>query len=185
MRPDKISRATEPAFTHAPWLSVYLDDVEFAGDTFKYLRLVESNGAPGTVVLPLWGTSVGMVRQYRVALDADVWELPRGFGEFPEDPVKDAVRELSEETGLTANGWTDLGTVMPNSGLAAGSVRLWLATVGGERDLTALDQEVDQFEWWPVSRLRAAIVADEIRDGFTMAAFLRAELRGLLPGEDR
>ncbi|GAA2646305.1 NUDIX hydrolase [Streptomyces vastus] len=185
MRPDKISRAAEPVFAHAPWLSVYLDDVEFADQTFKYLRLVESDGTPGTVVMALWGESVGMVRQYRVALDADVWELPRGFGESADDPIKDAVRELREETGLAADGWTDLGTVMPNSGLMVGSVRLWLATVSGERDLAALDDEIDQFEWWPVSRLRAAIAADEIRDGFTMAAFLRAELRGLLPGGDR
>ncbi|MFG2312293.1 NUDIX hydrolase [Streptomyces sp. NPDC048566] len=183
MLPDKISRAAEPAFAHAPWLSVYLDDVEFAGDTFKYLRLVESNGAPGTVVLPLWGESVGMVRQYRIAPAADLWELPRGFGESPEEPVKDAARELREETGLTADTWTDLGSVMPNSGLTAGSVRLWLATVGGRRDLSALDHEIDRFAWWPISRLRAAITADEIQDGFTMAAFLRAELLGLLTGD--
>ncbi|MFF8942407.1 NUDIX hydrolase [Streptomyces sp. NPDC014864] len=180
MRPDDITRATEPVFAHNPWLQVYLDDVVVGGLPSQRLRLVESGGVPGVVILPLRGAHVGMVRQYRVVLGEDVWELPRGFGEAA-DPVQDASRELAEETGLAAASWVSLGTVLPNSGLSAGAVRLFLARVGQTRDLDAMDDEVDTFAWWPVSRLRAAIEADEIRDGFTLAAFLRADLRGLLP----
>ena len=43
-----------------------------------------------------------LVRQYRHAVAATLWELPAGTAHPGEDPLKGAARELAEETGYRA-----------------------------------------------------------------------------------
>lgn len=59
---------------------------------------------PGAVsIIPFDGTNVTLVRQYRAAIDADLYEIPAGkrdvSGEAPEITAR---RELAEEVGLEA-----------------------------------------------------------------------------------
>jgi ADP-ribose pyrophosphatase YjhB (NUDIX family) len=42
-----------------------------------------------------------LLRSYRHALGREVWELPRGFIDEGETPAEAALRELTEETGVT------------------------------------------------------------------------------------
>ena len=44
-----------------------------------------------------------MVRQFRYAMQQELWELPAGKLEKGEDPFEAAKRELGEECGLTAD----------------------------------------------------------------------------------
>ena len=49
-----------------------------------------------------------LVGQYRYALDSYSWEVPMGGGPLELDTLASAQRELKEETGLSANRWTEL-----------------------------------------------------------------------------
>lgn len=54
------------------------------------------------------------------------------------DPLEEIKRELKEETGCTANKWTELGPVAPSNSILDESGYLWLAediTVGPGRVL--------------------------------------------------
>ncbi len=60
---------------------------------------------PGAVsIIPFDGTNVTLVRQYRAAIDGDLYEIPAGkrdvSGEAPEITAR---RELAEEVGLDAD----------------------------------------------------------------------------------
>ena len=66
----------------------------------------------GVCVVALDGDGmVAMVRQYRFPIGEHLLELPAGKLEPGEEPLPAAKRELSEETGLEADEWRDLGFI--------------------------------------------------------------------------
>ena len=64
----------------------------------------------GACIVPYFedGT-ICMVRQFRYAMQQELWELPAGKLEKGENPFEAAKRELEEECGLTADKYTSLG----------------------------------------------------------------------------
>ena len=72
----------------------------------------------GACILPYFedGT-ICMVRQFRYAMQQELWELPAGKLEKGEDPFEAAKRELGEECGLTADNYISLGQFFPHRGL--------------------------------------------------------------------
>lgn len=75
---------------------------------------------------------VVLVEQYRPPVGRMVVELPAGLaGDIPglenEALVEAAKRELLEETGYTANEWTELGSGYSSPGLTDESIVLFLA----------------------------------------------------------
>ena len=83
---------------------------------------------PGSVlIVPLDGEQVLMLRQYRLALDEWILELPAGTREKDEPWLDCAQRELREETGYQAAGWTELGRVWPAPGLTNELMAVYLA----------------------------------------------------------
>lgn len=73
-----------------------------------------------------------LVEQYRPPVGHKIVELPAGLaGDIPgsenEALVEAAKRELLEETGYTANEWTELGSGYSSPGLTDESIVLFLA----------------------------------------------------------
>lgn len=116
---------------------------------------------------------VALVRQWRLAADAALLEIPAG-GLDPatdgskEDPDVAARRELEEETGMRAGSWRKLGTFYSAPGFTDELMHLYLAT-----DLTAahedgrLGPDEDErliLEWLPWQDAVAAAENGEIRD---------------------
>ena len=62
------------------------------------LREVVRNPGASAVVAADENGRVAMVRQYRIAAQSELWELPAGKLDPGEDPLACAQRELSEET---------------------------------------------------------------------------------------
>lgn len=161
-----------------PWVRLFFDRVRFAsGIEGRYNRIVEQGGKAGVAVLPLRRGYVGLVEQYRYPVGRTMLEIPRGFGETDE-PQNDAARELLEETGLIAERFEDLGIVHANSGLLSGHVCLYAAHLSTTSSQPH-DAEIDRFEWLALDTLLDRIRRNEITDGFTLAAVLRAQLFGL------
>ena len=85
---------------------------------------------PGAVtILPLLDDgSVCLIRNYRVAIDETLVELPAGTLEPGEDPMLTAQRELQEETGYRASQWKALRTFVLSPGILDEVMHLYLAT---------------------------------------------------------
>ena len=175
----EIVRATEPALEHGAWVQVYIDPIEGGPG---YVRIEEQGGIPGVAILPLAPGRIGLVEVFRYPLGQVCREIPRGFGEG-SDPRLDAVRELREETGLVIapDRLVPLGSMHPNSGLLASEVSLFAAPFDSPVAARPEDEdEVTDFSWVPTATVLDAIRRDELRDGFTQVALLRAQLAGLI-----
>jgi ADP-ribose pyrophosphatase len=89
---------------------------------------------PGAVaVLPLLGDELLLVRQWRLAADRAMLEIPAGTLDRRDDgtiepPDEAAPRELAEETGHTARTWRKLGRFWTAPGFATEEMHLYLAT---------------------------------------------------------
>lgn len=90
--------------------------------------VVHHPGAVGVVPLHDDGT-VTLVRQYRVAIDADAWEIPAGLRDVDgEPPVETAHRELIEEAGLRPGHLAFLVSFHNSPGFTDERVDVYLAT---------------------------------------------------------
>lgn len=100
--------------------TVVLDD-----GTTAYREVVEHPG--GVCILPFTGSSVILVRQFRIALNRDLLEAPAGKLEGPEDPLRRGLIELEEEVGLKAGRVVDAGKVCATVGFCSEVIHLFLA----------------------------------------------------------
>jgi 8-oxo-dGDP phosphatase len=95
---------------------------------------------PGAVAIVALDSDdrIVLVRQYRHAVEADLWELPAGLlDQHGEPPLVAAQRELFEEAHLRADTWDLVLDVYTSSGMSSEVVRIYLA-----RDL--IDVPVDE-----------------------------------------
>jgi ADP-ribose pyrophosphatase len=72
---------------------------------------------PSVVLIPIQDDGrVLLIRQYRVSVDAELWELPAGSLRSGENAEAAAVRECVEETGLIPNRIERLCALYPTPG---------------------------------------------------------------------
>lgn len=159
-------------------IRVTLDKVQLEDGTTSTREVVHHHG--GACVLPVDADgNVTMVRQFRYALGEELWELPAGKLEAGEDPFEAAKRELSEECGLTADTYTELGVVYPTVGYDSERIYLWAA-----EGLRTVGQHLDAGEFLDVVKMPFAqalglVMDGTIRDSKTQIALLKyAQLRG-------
>lgn len=117
---------------------------------------------PGsTVIVPLFDDRrVGLIRQYRHAVSAYIYETPAGTMEPGEDPLLCAHRELEEETGYAAGEMTPLGKTYLLPAYSDELTYVYLA-----RDLKKTSQNLDHDEIIDVHRLPLDQVLGMISSG--------------------
>ena len=159
-------------------IRVTLDKVQLEDGTTSTREVVHHHG--GACVLPVDADgNVTMVRQFRYALGEELWELPAGKLEAGEDPFEAAKRELSEECGLTADTYTELGVVYPTVGYDSERIYLWAA-----EGLHTVGQHLDAGEFldvvkMPFEQALRLVMDGTIKDSKTQVALLKyAQLRG-------
>ena len=136
---------------------------------------------PGGVCVAALGDDdcVTMVRQYRYPFAQHIWELPAGKLEPGEDPGEAAKRELSEETGLEADRWTDLGSLYATPGYCSEVLHLYLAEGLHQGRAHPDPNELLDTQRFPLEELLGRIDRGELRDAKTVACLLKtARLRG-------
>lgn len=138
-------------------------------------EIIRTNG--GVVIVPLAaGNLVRMVKQYRVAAEKWVIELPAGTLTPGEDPALAAPRELLEETGDQADTWQDLGGIYTAPGILTERLSLYLATglKPGPNQLD-FDEHIEVLTI-PWKRVLQMIREGEIEDAKTISGLTKAGL---------
>jgi len=94
---------------------VRTDEMRLADGTLTHLDIVEHRGSYAVIATPS-DDSIVLVRQYRHAVGATLWEIPAGTAEPGETHLEGARRELAEETGFRAGDVRALGTLYVTPG---------------------------------------------------------------------
>lgn len=163
---------------------VYFDHVvDNAGFEVKnYLVVAPKNAGKnlvtGVAILPIVDEQVGLVRIYRPAIRAYSWEIPHGFVDEGEDSGTSAMRELLEETGLTADtkSFTSLGFITPDSGVLAARVQLYVAETANLTEQRKGELGLREFRLFHFRELEEMIERSEIQDTFTLSAWCKYRL---------
>lgn len=155
-------------------LHVFKDDVELPNGQTGLREYVRHIGA--AAVLPI--TEAGevlLVKQFRYPFDKTLLEIPAGKRDsFTENPLDTAMRELKEETGATCHNLIPLGEYYSSPAILDEVIWMYLA-----KDLTMTEQSLDEDEFveivrMPFADLLGMVERNEIRDGKTQAAVLKA-----------
>ena len=162
---------------HGRIVNIHMDEVRLPNGKTSQREIVEHPG--GVVILPLdERMQVVTVTQYRYAMGMAMTELPAGKLEAGEDPFEAAKRELSEECGLTADNFIDLGVVYATVGYDSEKIYLWAAT-----GLHEVKQHLDAGEFldvvkMPFDKALGLVMDGTIKDSKTQVALLKyAQLR--------
>jgi ADP-ribose pyrophosphatase len=157
--------------------------VEFRIDTIERAdgsrALRDWAGHPGAVAIVALDADgrVALVRQWRLAADDALLEIPAGGLDMveaaKEDPEVAARRELEEETGMRARTWRKLAEFYSAPGFTDELMHLYLATDLSPADPDGrLGPDEDErliLEWRPWRDAVAAVERGEIRDAKSVA----------------
>jgi ADP-ribose pyrophosphatase len=166
-----------------PYFFVVRDLVQFPNGRLNgYCRVLSEadlSGGRGVVVLPEYQGKIMLLHQYRHPTRKWHYEIPRGYGELNTPAAENARKEVEEETGGEIAKLVDLGEFYNNTGFEGGAVSLFyarLASIGTPNE----DEGIESFVWLTVKELEEWIANEKITDGFTIAAYTRAKLKGLI-----
>jgi 8-oxo-dGDP phosphatase len=147
------------------------------GRTFSRF-VVRSPGAVGVVPLQfdVEGTPiVTLVRQYRPAIDAWIWEIPAGMRDVEgEPPAETGRRELVEEAGLEAATIEQLTGFHNSAGMTDSFTHVFLATdlTATESSAQSIEEEVMEVHQLALGDCLAMVERGEITDAKTVIGLL-------------
>ncbi|MDW7691665.1 NUDIX hydrolase [Flammeovirgaceae bacterium SG7u.111] len=115
-----------------------------------------------------------LVGQYRYPLEEYSWEIPMGGGTKSDTALQSAMRELKEETGLTAGKWTELMKVHTSNSVTDETGFVFLA-----EELSQGETEFDETEDLQIKKLPFKVVYQmtldgEITDAISVCGILKA-----------
>jgi ADP-ribose pyrophosphatase len=152
-------------------LSLVVVEVEDPGGVRARREVVRLRGSVGVLPVHEDGRLV-LVRQYRYAVDAAVWELPAGRLDPGETAEEAARRELEEEVGLRAGRLEALTVFYTTPGFCDETMHLFRAT--GLTSVPARPEADERIEaaTFTLPEARDRIRRGEVREGKTLVALL-------------
>lgn len=166
-----------------PYIIIVRDLVKFpSGKLGSYFRLINSadlRGGQSSVVLPVVDGNILLMKQFRHTTRKWHWEVPRGFGEPNTTAAENAKKEVLEEIEGEIIELVSLGHYHSNTGIEGVTVQLFYARLVSVGKVNQ-EEGIVSYKLFEVKQVKEMIRDAEITDGFTIAAFTRAKLRGLI-----
>lgn len=155
-------------------LHVKRDMVKLSNGSETVREVIRHIGA--VCVIPVTEKNeVIMERQYRYPLDRVILEIPAGKLDAPDEDRLSAIkRELREETGYSADEWTEIGDFHPAPAYSDEFITMYLA-----RSLHKGEQHLDEDEFLdvyaiPLPELVQDVMEGRISDAKTQVCILKA-----------
>lgn len=145
-----------------------VDEVELPDGSFSKREIITHQGA--VAVLVIKDGQMIFVKQYRIASQQLLTEIPAGILEIGEDPQAAAIRECQEEIGYRPLNLFKLGEFIPTPGYCTEKITLYCAT---ELIWDPLEEDADEFirvVKIPIRTARTLFINGQFIDGKTVAA---------------
>ncbi|GAA0879771.1 hypothetical protein GCM10009119_27400 [Algoriphagus jejuensis] len=157
-----------------PWIKLEEHDVlNPAGKPGIYGKVHFKNR--GMAIIPIdHEGNTWLVGQYRYTLDEYAWEIPMGGGPLGQDFLASAKRELKEETGLSAQKWTEIMKIHTSNSVTDEVAVVYLAEDLSEGETEFEETEVLEIRKLPFSDVLAMVMSGEITDSISVAGILKA-----------
>lgn len=117
-----------------------------------------------------------LVGQYRYPLNQYSWEIPEGGGPLETDPLESAKRELLEETGITANSWTEIQRMHLSNSVSNELSIIYLATNLTYGEPCPEETEQLTLRKLPFDEAFEMVMSGEITDSLSVAAILKVKI---------
>lgn len=152
-----------------------VDQIELPNGKAATREVVSHPG--GVAVVPYHDDgTVTVVRQFRYPFGRVVTELPAGKLERGEDHRPAGLRELEEETGMTADSFTYMGALLASPGFSDEVLHMYLATGLHQGPCHPDPDEFLELDRVPFAALLEQIMSGELQDAKTVAALLKAKV---------
>ena len=155
-------------------VNVRMDNAELFNGHIVKREVVEHPGGVAVVPVDAEG-NVYMVEQYRYPIEKMMLEVPAGKLEPGEEILISAERELSEETGFSADKMIYMGKFATSPGITTEMLHLYLALELHEGVTHPDEDEYLNILKYPLEELSRMVMDGEITDGKTVIAILKAE----------
>lgn len=157
-------------------ITLNLETVSLPNGATVELEIIRHPGAAAIVPLKADGTVV-LIKQYRHAAGAFIYEIPAGKLHPGEDPSECAARELEEEVGYRAARFDLLTSIYTAPGFADEVIHIYQASglTPGRQHLDH-DEILDVVEI-PLEKAIEMVVDGTIRDGKTIVGLQTVYLR--------
>ena len=150
-----------------------VEEVRLPNGNVVSLEIVRHRGAAAIVPVDAEGHAV-LIRQYRHATLGFLLEVPAGTLDPGETPEACALREVREETGLTAERLDPLGWIWTTTGFTDEKIWLYRATGLSSTGTAHEPDEVITVFRLPLAEAVRRALEGEITDAKSVCALLRA-----------
>ena len=147
-----------------------VDTVKFPSGSEKVREVVLHKSAVAILPVNERGEII-LVRQYRHAIDEDIYEIPAGLVEEGEDPRETAVRELQEEIGYRPGHIEEIAEFYSSPGFCTEKIIVYYADELVSSKLPEDEDEYIKVFAFAPEELEKMIAEKKIKDGKTLMAF--------------
>lgn len=152
-------------------IQLRVDTVEMPNRGYQKREIIEHKGAVAIVAITD-DNNVVLVKQYRKAVEKELYELPSGKIEMGETPMDCAIRELKEETGYSSDSLKLIYKYYPTPGFSNQLVFIYLA-----KNLTPGENSLEEDEFIEVDEIDLEqaynlVMTNEICDSKTVIGLL-------------